>query len=273
MENGFIQYGLLNGEKIISKERMEDDLSLFINKNLLTCLDDFFSYRERNINLVHGEVESKVGITKNYINVIVDFSLEAHLPKDEIISFSPFKLKIESKLADMVHVSEEILDIYENGMDLNEFSLLNYSPILFPYDAHTTLFSLHHTEGEEPLTFMFAIRNDGYINYPPVLEFIPDMTLRVGDQLKLILEANDRNNDVTIFSSDSKLFPVSKEGDLKINVPTKGTYKVTFTVVDDRGGSDKQEVKFVVLEQRDEGAIIYPDDDLSYMEEALKLEE
>ena len=273
MENGLIQYGLFNGEKIISKDRMEKDLSEFVNKNLPSCLNDFSSFKNAGIDVVYEGVESKVGINQQFITVIVDLSMKSYLPEDEIISFSPFKIKLESKLANILDTTNEIIEIYEGGMDLNKFSLLNYSPILFPYDFHTTIFSLHDEESEEPLTFMFAVRDDGYINHLPELEFISDKTLRAGDQLELVLEASDRNNDVLIFSSDSKLFPVSEEGNLKINVPQKGTYQVTFTVDDGRGGSDKQKVKFVILEQRDEGAIIYPNDDLSYMEEALQIEE
>jgi len=99
---------------------------------------------------------------------------------------------------------------------------------------------------------MFAIRDDGTINYHPKLEFIPDVTLREGDGWFKILIAEDGDNDVLTFSSNSNLFSVSEDGVINITAPAADKYKVTFTVIDDNNETDSQTVTINVLAKRDE---------------------
>ena len=123
-----------------------------------------------------------------------------------------------------------------------------YQPSVFPFDASLTIYTFTDEHSKVPLAFMFAVRDDFPANRPPVLDYIPDKTFKVGRIWEEFLTAEDPDNDLLKYSSDSKIFSVREDGWIEAKMLLPGTYSITFAVEDSRGGKDVQEATINVIE-------------------------
>lgn len=85
------------------------------------------------------------------------------------------------------------------------------------------------------------------INDPPVLDFIPDQRLRVGDKFKYQASAFDVDGDKLIFKDSSKVFNINKDsGTISFIPSSRGKFKVNVSVADGFGGEDWQNMTFII---------------------------
>ncbi len=246
---GMVNYAWINGVKGLSKEKMEVDLAEYLEEYIDFCLN-FESFTKQGIliDVDYEKVKAEFIIQDKVINILLDYPLTIILPNDDKIKMTTFSAQLRSNLGEMLKAVESL-----EMPDLNPNDLINlpYQSVVFPFDESVTIYSFSEEEYQEaPLSFMFAVRNDFPVNEPPVLDFIPDKTFRVGNVWEEILTADDPNNDLLIYSSDSNLFPVAEDGTIIVKLSSAGTFDLTFTVEDGRGGKDEQEVSIVVLEAR-----------------------
>lgn len=256
-DNGMINYASLNGVSGFSNKKMEADLSRFTEEYLEICLDDFTVFRRqgREVGWRPGEIYADFKINEHTIISELEFPLKISTSDGDEVELNKFSTKIQTNFKDMIKTAQEIVRLAEEDyLDLNWFVDLEYYPVIFLFDEATTIFSLTDEKNlldDAPLTLMFAVRNDHPPNHPPTLDFIPDKVFKVGNKWEEFLIAEDPDNDDLIFGSDSNLFPVLDNGYVNTIIRVAGTYEVTFTVKDERGLEDKQEVKITVLPNRE----------------------
>ncbi|MEW5896417.1 MAG: hypothetical protein AB1668_01885 [Nanoarchaeota archaeon] len=247
---GAVNYAWLNGNKGLSKEKMEKDLAEYLETYIDFCVGNFDTFAKQNIIVTpnYNKINAELKISPAFIDIQLKFPLKAELPNGDKLEMDTFSVRMSSSLGKLVETADGL-----NLPDVKPGDLLNmpYLAVIFPYDESVTIYSITDKDyPEAPLSFMFAVRNDYPANKPPTLDFIPDKTFRVGDKWEEVLFADDVNNDLLKFSSDSLAFPVAEDGTISTDLNSAGSFTVTFTVKDGRGGEDSQEVTINVLEAR-----------------------
>jgi len=245
---GIVNYAWLNGLNGLSKEKMQKDLATYLEENIDFCLGDFASFKRQNISVEpdYADLEAEVIIQKLTIKTELTFPLQVVLSNGDTVRINKFSAQQQSSLGAMVEVIEALRFPDPSPQDLQA---LPYQPVVFPFDESVVIYSLSRTEPDEPLQFVFAVRNDFPVNEPPTLAFIPDKAFRVGDRWQEELSADDPNNDILHYSSDPDQFTIAEDGTIDVEMTIAGIFDVTFTVEDARGGKDEQQVSILVLEK------------------------
>jgi len=249
---GLVNYGWINGINGISKEKMEEDLAHYLQENLPFCLENFNSFQQENILIIsdYQKLQAEVSIGKTLLSTKLDFPIKVILPNQDEIEIDSFSNTVESNLGSLVDVIE---NLPYPSLHPETLMGLPYSTSVFPYDSSVMIYSLQAIEtadSSQPLHFVIAVRDDFPENKAPVLDYLADQTLTVGEHWETILSAEDPNHDLLTFSSDSTFFSVTEEGVISVDLQSVGLFKVTFSVTDNRGEKDQQEVEIAVLEKK-----------------------
>lgn len=246
---GLVNYAWINGVNGLSREKMEEDLAKYVEENIDFCLGSFETFEKQDILVTsnYEKIDAKITIQRSAIRSELKLPLQLILSNGDEQSLDTFSTQLSSSLGTMVEVIEGL-----KFPDLGpaDFLALPYQPVIFPFDDSVVIYSLSRNAPDEPLNFVFAVRNDFPGNKPPQLAFIPDKTFRVGDRWQEKLGADDPNNDILTYSSNSNNIPITKDGTIDIELATTGIFDATFTVEDGRGGKDQQEVSILVLEKK-----------------------
>lgn len=250
---GAIQYSWLNGKKIISKSKAEEDLAVYLENNVNTCLEDF---PEDSYNVEHDYTKADAKVTFQQKNIILTIDLPTIVStgSNNLVKIDTYTTSLPTSFGNLFSSAESLIDNKQGDIGITELSNLVYEPTILPFDESVTIYSLKDEQDSiKDLSFMFAVRDDNYFNYPPSLDYVPDQTLRVGDKWELTLTAEDKNKDPLTFTSSNNNFPIAKDGTISLIAPKQGFYQVTYTVEDLRGEKDSQDIKITVLEQRPGG--------------------
>jgi len=247
---GLVNYAWMNGADGLSKGKMENDLATYLEENIDFCLGGFETFEKQNIQVEsdYKKIKAEVIIQKSTIKVELSFPLQIVLSNGDKTTIDRFSTQQQSSLGAMVEVIESLT--FPNVRP-EDFLAVPYQPVVFPFDESVMIYSLSRNEPDEPLNFLFAVRNDFQENEPPTLAFITDKTFSVGDRWQEELIADDPNHDILKYSSDSNLFSVNQDGSIDVEIMTKGIFEVIFTVEDGRGEKDEQEVSILVLEKNE----------------------
>ncbi len=247
-ENSFINYGYLDGVDQLKRERLEEQLGEFVERNILQCMN-FETFAARGL-VVTEKKAPKVGvrITTDEVLVSLEYKLDIEQGEDRI-RLESFSSTIPLRLGKLVEEAEALVE--QHGALLEIPSFPGTYVTVFPFDRETVIYSLSD-EGqrqpqivaEAPLIFMFAVKKE--TDAPPQLAHIPNQVLRDGFPFEYQLSASDPDDDVLIFSSDSLLFPVGADGLMQVTPAEVGAHIVTFSVKDNEGLEDSQQVRIVV---------------------------
>lgn len=246
-EHGVVNYAWLNGVNGISKEKMEQDLATYLQENVEFCLGDFETFSRQNIAVKadYLAISAQASIQDSLVNVKLHLPLQIILASNDSSELQNFEVQTESSLGT---IFKDVEALPFADLRPAELAGLPYLVTVFPFDQSVTIYSLSEEKAEdaEPLNFLFAVRNDLPANAAPQLAFIPDKTFRVGEIWKEQLTADDQDQDILNFYSDSTIFPVNKEGNILVKLNNSGIFKVRFEVDDGHGGKDQQEVSILV---------------------------
>ena len=245
---GIVNYAWLNGVNGLSREKMETDLARYLEENIDFCFRGFPTFLQQNIIVIadYGKIDATVNIKKSALEAELNLPIEIIFKKGDKQSFEQFSTQLQSGLGTLIETVESLEFPDPDPNHLLEFP---YQPVVFPFDESVVIYSLSSNNPEEPLNFVFAVRNDFPENEPPQLAFIPDKTFRIGDRWQEELTADDPNEDILRYSSDSDQFTIAEDGTIDVEITIAGIFDVTFTVEDVRGGKDEQQVSILVLEK------------------------
>ncbi|MFC1704957.1 hypothetical protein ACFLZ6_01360 [Nanoarchaeota archaeon] len=111
------------------------------------------------------------------------------------------------------------------------------------------------------------------LNVAPALASMPDFHLDIGKEFTYVANADDPNRDNVVFSDDTRLFTISKNGLIRFT-PTEemqGIHYIAIIAKDKRGGVDLQIVKFVIGDVEEKVAVQTVEEPI--IEEEIKIEE
>jgi len=247
-ENNIINYGYLNGINQFSERKMERDLNRFLEESLPSCLD--FSILEDQAIIVEerGELKADVKIRNRDLRVDLEYPLDVTIGGD-VSHLEKYSVLVKIPISELIAEAEKIIEQHKQNpgqINFGFLATLDTFVSVLPYSDDTIIYSVSDIQtviDGAPFTFMFAIYDQ--VNNPPELDLISDFVLRKSSTFTYRLTASDPDDDILTFSSDSELFSVS--GDLvSATLNQAETYFVTFTVEDENGLKDEQEVRFVV---------------------------
>jgi hypothetical protein len=246
-EHGVVNYAWLNGVNGISKEKMEQDLAMYMQENVEFCLGDFDTFSKQNVVIKadYLSISGQTSIQDSLVNAKLHLPLQIILASNDSSELQNFEIQTESSLGT---IFKDVEALPFADLHPAELAGLPYLVTVFPFDQSVTIYSFSEEKpaDAEPLNFLFAVRNDLPANTAPQLTFIPDKIFRVGEIWKEQLTADDQDEDILNFYSDSTLFPINKEGNILVKINNPGIFKVRFEVDDGRGGKDQQEVSILV---------------------------
>ncbi|MCK9614270.1 MAG: hypothetical protein M0R48_02055 [Candidatus Omnitrophica bacterium] len=81
------------------------------------------------------------------------------------------------------------------------------------------------------------------VNNPPVLDYIPDITVNENELIKIIPHATDADGDVITYTFSA---PLNSDGQWQTDYASSGIYTITVTAADPENLTDTQEVKITV---------------------------
>jgi hypothetical protein len=86
------------------------------------------------------------------------------------------------------------------------------------------------------------------VNDAPILDFIPDQEVRIGERFKYQATAFDVDGDKLMFADTTNKFKINEETGVISFIPShRGVFKVNISVADGFGGEDYQNVTFTVV--------------------------
>ena len=255
-DNGLINYVYLNKMLGLNVNKMQLDLAEFIELNIDHCLEDFTHFAKQNVIILpkFEEIDVKTNIHSSVVSVNLKLPFQITLPNEDILDVNSFTTNVHCNLGEMIKTAEIVAEHHRKGTINDYIYNYTYYPTIMPYNEITTIYTITDTnkllDDETPLALSFAVLEEKTNRYEPKLNFIPDTSFRVGDLWEYSLSAEDLDYQSLTFSSDSSQFPVTEDGEIKVIATEKGEFKVKFTVTDEDGNQDSQQVKITVLEKR-----------------------
>ena len=249
-ENAMINYVSLNGINQLSTVKMEQDLARFVEESIDYCVEDLSVFAQRGIKVEKkGTPQVDVTITQNNVEARLDYEFRAE-DGDDSATIDSFSAEVPIQLGKVVKEVEEI--VKNQKKDLNSVNLAkkteDYNIALFPFDTSTFVYSISDKNSvidDAPFTMMFALR-DEKINSAPILDHIADVVVRQGLELNLQLTAHDTQGEILTFTSSNSQVPITQDGLITATFTQAQTITTTFTVQDEHGLEDTQEVRFIV---------------------------
>jgi len=108
--------------------------------------------------------------------------------------------------------------------------------------TETAVFTATDSEGNSTQSNPVSLQVEG-VNNPPVLDFIPDITVDEGALVKITPHATDLDNESITYSFTA---PLDANGEWQTNYTSAGAYTVTVTAKDPVNLADTQDVKITV---------------------------
>lgn len=248
-DNALIRYGYLNGVNLLSKERMEKDISRYLEENIGECLDGFHIFSKEGVLIEEkGDFQAETIVRLN--EIIINGKYKLNIKQgDDSVRIDSFSQTIPLGVGKMLQEAQGLIQeqIQHPGQLRLAPPAEGYSLSTFPFDRTTVIYSLadERTINDVPFTFLFAVSNAG-ANTAPRLNYIPDQVLKQGQLFQYELGAEDDEQDALTFFSDAALFPVSSGGRLEVTPVQPGLYYVTVGVQDNNGLQDTQSVRIVM---------------------------
>jgi hypothetical protein len=266
-ENQFLGYAYKDGDILLKKKQLEEELGLYIDLDLNSCLNNFLSLQETGLEiseegikkydlrfvseeLVNEDIKSwtKVKIYPNLVKADLTYPLIVK-QGGSTLHLESFSTAVNSKTDQALNIINDIIGKYQETKLINLDYLAGFEPFIkvFPYDGEKTIYSLYYGEEESPVMFMFAVKDNP--NHAPRLNHIPSFfTLTKDQQFTFQVKAYDLDKDKLEYSSDDNDFSITEKGLFSFVPNNVGEFKVTITVEDLKGLKDEQEVKFTVKE-------------------------
>ncbi len=116
-------------EQVPSKKDMEEDLSAFIEEQIVNC--NLKDYSEQGYRIIMGEPKVKTSIQNDFVEVNLNMDLNLKGVEDTVIVGS-HDIKVESKLGDLYGSAREIYDKEQEELFLENYAvdtLRTYAPV------------------------------------------------------------------------------------------------------------------------------------------------
>jgi len=155
-----ISFLLRNGKLLLqSKGNIESELSVYVQDNLLNCLENFQAFKSNLWEVFYENPRIEASINLDDVSFSVKFPV--NVKREELtISISDFNAKHEIRLFYLYDLINKILDtqLNEHALDLTELTNYNINLTIFPYQD-SLIYAIEDTDSlvlGKPYLVMFA---------------------------------------------------------------------------------------------------------------------
>lgn len=157
-----ISYLYHNGNKVPSIEKMQNELSSYMNNNLNVCLKDLNDFKAQGWNVEKGVVSTAASI--NELDVLFEVNYPMKIAsKGNTLNFEVFASKINVRLKYIYNLVTSIVDLNSKiprSVDRTALSNYDVDITVFPYE-HSMIYVIDDSKSsilKQPYRFMFAMK-------------------------------------------------------------------------------------------------------------------
>lgn len=158
-----ISYNLYNNQnKVPSIEKMQDEISFYINNNLNKCLKDFDDFKKQGWGVEKDNINAKTQINEKDVTFEVDYPLKIS-NKGDAINFEKFVSTLNVRLKYIYSLVNNLVELnIKNPKSVDRTALSNYdvNVTVFPYEG-SLVYVIDDSNSmirNEPYRFMFAMK-------------------------------------------------------------------------------------------------------------------
>ena len=127
-----VAYYFNNVNKVPTLEKIQNELSSYVNNNLNSCLKDFADFKKQGWDVEKGTMDAKTQINKEDVTFEVDFPIKVS-NKENAINFEKFVSKLNVRLKYIYELASKIVDFSSNHKRHVDMTSLN------DYDVDVTV--------------------------------------------------------------------------------------------------------------------------------------
>lgn len=152
------------GNKIPSIEKMQSQLSFYIDNNLNICLKDFEDFKKQGWEVEKGNLNSRTQINERDVSFDIDFFVKV-INKDSIINFERFSITLDVRLRYIYDLVVKIVEFNANNpisVDRTELSRHDLNVTVFLY-KNSMVYSIQDSKSlimNKPYQLNFAMKFD-----------------------------------------------------------------------------------------------------------------
>jgi len=231
-----IAYGYYEGVKtLVSLQAIGSEFSKYIETELPSCINNFEALK--GYDITGGEIKAETVFTEEETIVNVNYPLTIRREGSRT-TISDFSVSFPVRLRKIYDVVDTIVDKEAdepNSIDITYLTESGFDVGIVPINLDTILYIISDNKSKlagAPYIFMFANKfkvsdiRDPLTGHEPVLDFIPDFTVLVGQELTYQVIADDVDNDNLQFFAYSTL-----------NIQINETGYITFTPIEEDIGT------------------------------------
>lgn len=187
------------------------ELERFVPETLQFCAPLKEMYPQYNISYLNHE--ATVEIRDDKVLFEVNYPVVIRSGPDAIKT-SRYRSAIPIRLGQILHARTKIIHNLPENADsvsfkdgIDESLEINYLPYNKTLAVISLMDPLSGTE-EEPFFYTIAIRKEN--NAAPIIPFIPNFRLDVGDELRYTVDATDEDSDLLVFYAKEGKIPIDE---------------------------------------------------------------
>ncbi|MDP3764903.1 MAG: hypothetical protein Q8R04_00165 [Nanoarchaeota archaeon] len=157
-----IVYLYNDGNKIPSMDRIQNELSFYMNDSLNNCLKNLDDFKKQGWNAEKGNINIKTQINQEDVFFEVDFPLKVS-DKGNTINFEKFAAKLNVRLKYIYNLANTVVDFNAKnpgGIDRTALSDYDVNVTIFPYQ-NSLIYVIDDYKSvimNQPYRFIFALR-------------------------------------------------------------------------------------------------------------------
>ena len=206
----------------------------------MSNLDEF-----KGLVLEYGDIEVTSQLNAKNVFVEVYYPITV-IQGNRKIKVSDFNNIQQIRFDHILNVVEETKKLaMEDFLDLEALAELDITVNILPYDKNTIIYSLTDplsTIDDVPIVFNLATIVSG--NNAPVLDFIPDFSMELGNTLRYDINATDQDGDSLKFNGNIDINSVT--GVITFTPSSIGDFDFNVCVSDTSSAEDCEEVSISV---------------------------
>ncbi len=147
-------------------EKMEQELSGYMNENLLDCIDDLRVFSDMGYAFSFGEISTQASIGQNNVEFNINYPITV-IKDNRRTEISTFYQNIPVRLGYIYDISREIVSGHVEDPDWIDVSYLlglDITPRIYPYEGSRLVYSLRDnvtiTDFQLEYLFLFAAQFD-----------------------------------------------------------------------------------------------------------------
>lgn len=145
---------------IPSKEKIQNELSEYIDKNILSCLENFNSFKNQGLKVLYENPHTTSIMNEQDVSFTTNFTISIS-NSQTTLNFGQFSYTSQNRLLKILDLTQKITNFSNNNnrmIDLTELSNYDFEIIIFPFE-NNLIYVINDNKKiiSKPYQFIFGI--------------------------------------------------------------------------------------------------------------------